>query len=225
MNPSQFDPSEKSKASTATNTNVPPPKEKDINDEAASAVKTTRVEIFLQPKITFDCTIPNATKIIKTYLFQLRKADAMIKINPIDAENKSQSVVLESETELPDNQLEMEPWVQNIKVKGKRLFFDLRVSAIDFEGLKAHLFAWSKCKGNYTTISKDKKISELFYAGWLHGISARFCNRDHIYDYIIEHKPDLKDMITVYAKEVYYYRADNSKIKAYAVAIDSLWEK
>ena len=47
VNPSQFDPSPKSKASTATNTNVPPPKEKDINEEAASAVKTTRVEIFL----------------------------------------------------------------------------------------------------------------------------------------------------------------------------------
>ena len=58
----------------------------------------------------------------------------MIKMNPIDAENKSQSAVLESETELPDNQLEMEPWVQNIKVKGKRLFFDLRVSTINFEG-------------------------------------------------------------------------------------------
>ena len=111
------------------------------------------------------------------------------------------------------------------KGQRKKNVFDLRVSTINFEGLKAHLFAWSKGKGNYTTISKDEKISELFSAGWLHGISARFCNRDHIYDYIIEHKPDLKDMITVYAKEVYYYRADNSKIKAYAVAIDGSWEK
>ena len=46
----------------------------------------------------------------------------MIKIHLIDEENKSQSAVLEIETKLPDNQLEMEPWVQNIKVKGKKCF-------------------------------------------------------------------------------------------------------
>ena len=104
-------------------------------------------------------------------------------------------------------------------------FFFMRVSTIDFEGLKSHLFAWSKGKGHYTTFSRDKKISELFPAGWLHGISARHYNRDHIYEYIVEQKPNIKGFITVYAKAVFYYRQDNSKVKAYDIAIDGSWEK
>ena len=221
----KFDPNSNENEKQKKTTNLPPPKEKDVNQTSASAVKTTRVEIFIQPKLAFQGKTPNATKIIKEYLFQMRRADAMFKIHPVDKNNESQNDILDSEEDLPNNQMEMNAWVQNIKIKGNRLFFDMRVSTIDFEGMKAHLFAWSKGKGHYTTFSRDKKISELFPAGWLHGISARHYNRDHIYEYIIAHKPNLKGFITVYAKTVFYYRKDNSKVKTYAIAIDGSWEK
>ena len=101
----------------------------------------------------------------------MRRADAMFKIHPVDNSNDSQNDILDNEEDLPNNQMKMNPWVQNIKIKGNRLFFDMRVSTIDFEGMKAHLFAWSKGKGHYTTFSRDKKISDLF--GPVHAISKR----------------------------------------------------
>lgn len=165
----KFDPTAQKTTTQSVNKNLPPPQERGVNEPSATAVKTTRVEIFIQPKLSFSGAIPNGTKIIKDYLFQLRKADSMIHIHPIDKSNTSHNDVLESEEESPNNQAEMEPGVQNIEIKGKRLFFEMLISTIDFEGLKAHLFAWSKGKGNYATFSKDKKISELFPAGWLFG--------------------------------------------------------
>ena len=188
----KFNPESQKPKTKPVNENLPPPKERDVNESKAPAVKTTRVEIFIRPKLSFNGTNPNATQIIKDYLFQLRKADSMIQIHPIDKSNTSHNDVLESEEELPTTQTEMNPWVQNIKINGRRLFFEMKISTIDFDGLKSHIFAWSKGKGHYTDFSKDKQISELFPAGWLHGISARFYNRDYIYEYIISHEPELK---------------------------------
>ena len=115
----KFDPNSNEEVAKNTTTNLPPPKEKDINQTSASAVKTTRVEIFIQPKLAFQGTTPNATKIIKEYLFQMRRADAMFKIHPVDKSNESQNDILDSEDDLPNNQMEMNPWVQNIKNQGK----------------------------------------------------------------------------------------------------------
>lgn len=40
----------------------------------------------------------------------------------------------------------------------------------------------------------------------------------------MDRKPALKDHVHVYAKEVYTYRADNSKAKAYTITINGKWE-
>ena len=69
----------------------------------------------------------------------------------------------------------MEKWVAKIETKGRRLEFDMRISTINLQGFKAHIFPWGKSTGNYTAISKDIKVS------------ARFYNRDHILDYILMH--------------------------------------
>ena len=223
VNSSQFDPNQETTKTTNVNNSIPAPREDDTNPEEESAVKVTRTELYIRPKVTFKGDKVNASNTIKNYVLQLRKADPMIQILPLDASNDSQNDILEGETVLPDEQEKMATWVNKIATKGRRLEFDMRISTIDIKALKSHIFAWAHSNGSYTSISKNTTVSDMFQAGWLYGLSARYYNRDDILAYILTQKPAFKGHLTVYSKEVYYYRDDNSKAKTYAIAIDGSW--
>ena len=100
----------------------------------------------------------------------------------------------------------------------------MRISAANFKAIKQIVFQWCGETGSYTNFT-TKKISNEFPAGWLHGISANYYNRDHVQEYICSKAPELKNHVFVYAKEVFVYRKDNMKVLSYVIFIDGTLEK
>ena len=100
----------------------------------------------------------------------------------------------------------------------------MRASITDYKTVKGVIFEWCGKNGSYTNFT-TKQISNEFSAGWLHGISANYYNRDHIQEYIESKKPELVNHVSVYAKEVFEYKKDHTKVISYVVFIDGTMEK
>ena len=219
MNGSVLDPAAQ-KQKTHNTTHLPPPRENDkIDDNAKDVVEHTRTTTYLRPKVKFAGPKINATKTIKSYILQLRKADPLVQILPLDEENASANDILSHENDLPDEQSAMEKWIEKVEVVGNRLNFIMRISTIDIEKMKKHIFEWSGKTGSYSLFLKEKNVS-IFGAGWIHGLSAEYYNRDHIMEYIVKHRSHFRGKVIIYAKEVYHYKERDVKVKTYAIVFD-----
>lgn len=208
--------------------NMPPTRQADVEEDDDSNTKVVQLErriLHIRPKLKIkDVRNVNATEHIKTFIQRMRKADPLIRILPLDPENKSAEDELESEIFLPDTEDGMKKWVQNIEIKGMRLLFNMRVSITDYKTVKGVIFEWCGQNGSYTNFT-TKQITNEFSAGWLHGISANYYNRDHIQEYIESKAPHLANHVSVYAKEVFEYKSDHTKVLSYVVFIDGTIEK
>ena len=131
----------------------------------------------LHAKLETGETNFNIPKVIKRLIVQIRKGDPMVTIIPFHGTTYKSSETLDKEKELPGDEEKLKTWVENIRTVNTRLFFSMRIKAINIDGVENAVFSW--CKGNSRWVDFTKLSSSRIFTGeWFHKIHPFFFNRD-----------------------------------------------
>ena len=190
---------------------IPPKPLGDVDDDPGH--QTTMVERTIQTvhaKLQTGSNQINPPHEIRKLIIQMRKGDPMIQIVPVNDESSTSSDKIGNEKELPDDEVKLAKWVDNIHTIETKIHFTMKIKTMNIDDVKTAVFNW--CKGNgrfvkFTSLQSTKNFTE----GWFHGIHPFYYNRDDFCEYVFEHLPDLKTNIDIYQKKVWKWNEKRRK--------------
>ena len=167
---------------------------------------------------------------IQHFVKVIRSIDERIKIIPWGVtENLNDNDIITNETQIPDNETQLQKWVPEIEVtRNKKLKFSINVSsAVSYNDFRANLFPW--CKRTGTWIKFDKMPSKkIFSAGWFLNVHPQFHNRNALKKMLFgsPSKQHLLDKVQIYSRRVWQSSDDKtSKTFTDGVVIDGSYDE
>lgn len=203
---------------TQTNDNQRTDKDNDESNHDFQAVSAKQEIITIHASVETKSRNSHAPTFIQKFVTELRKADPMLQIIPVESANNKSSQVLDG-ANLPVEQDKLEPWIVNIKQYKTKLTFTMKITTINLANVRSVIFAWCKGKGHwidFTTLDAKTK----FFGGWFHKLSPFYHNLDDFVQYIYKEAPYLDGKLDIYQKQIYNWSIDNQKVITSGIVVD-----
>ena len=191
---------------------IPPKPLDDVEkDPGHKSMTVERKTQTVHAKLQTGSSQINPPHEVRKLIMQMRKGDPMIQIVRVSDDNSNSIDKIGHENELPDDEIKLAKWVDNIQTIETKLHFTLTIKTMNIDHVKTVVFNWCKGNGRFVKFT-SLKSTKIFTGAWFHGIHPFYYNRDDFCDYIFHFLSHLKSNIDIYQKKVWKWNDKKEKV-------------